>query len=135
MIRLILAALAGYLVWTALWLTGTAILFEETAALAAASLPVTDPVALLEILGYSAACSWLAGNVSAHIAVGREIRAVQVLVGALLVTGLVVQMGAWKVLPFWYHAVFLTLLIPIPLAGARFVLRRRQEASPFVHSE
>lgn len=133
--RLLLAAVAGYLAWTGLWLAGNAILFEETTALAASSLTVTDPVALLEILGYSAACSWLAGNVTAHIAVGREIRAAQVLVGALLATGLVVQYGAWKVLPFWYHAAFLALLIPIPLSGARFVLRRRHEASPYVHPD
>lgn len=134
-LRLLLAALAGYLAWALLWLAGNAVLFDDTAALAAASLPVTDPVALLEILGYSAACSWLAGNVAAHIAVDREIRSAQVLVGALFATGLVVQLGAWKVLPFWYHAAFLALLVPIPLAGAGFVLRRRQEASPFVHPE
>lgn len=135
MTRLILAAVAGYLVWTALWLTGNAVLFDDTAALAASNLTVTDPIALLEILGYSAACSWLAGNVAAHVAMGRELRAAQVLAGGLFVTGLVVQVGVWKYLPFWYNAAFLILLIPIPLAGAHFVLRRRQEASPFVHSK
>ena len=39
----------------------------------------------------------------------------------MLVTGIAVQAGVWALMPVWYHLVFLALLVPVCLVGARLV--------------
>ena len=38
---------------------------------------------------------------------------------ALLVVGVLVQAGVWDTIPIWWHAVFLTMLLPMCMLGAR----------------
>ena len=44
-------------------------------------------------------------------------RYIWILAGCLLATGIPVQLSAWNDLPVWYNLVFLTLLVPVTIAG------------------
>ena len=44
---------------------------------------------------------------------------------AMLLTGLCVQIGAWSMMPVWYHLPFLVLLVPVTLLGASLVKPKR----------
>ncbi|MEM7201210.1 MAG: hypothetical protein AAF628_13135 [Planctomycetota bacterium] len=130
MMRLILAVVAGYAVWTAVWLGGNAALLPEAAAAVQAGEAFTDPGALGLALALSAACSLCAGGVAATIAGGPMAwRAAWITAGLLLATGVAVQAGVWSLMPLWYHLVFLALLVPVTLLGARLRWRAGPAAS------
>lgn len=131
MIRIILAVIAGYVVWTICWIGSTALLsvlspdwFGRTHtafdAAAAAGAPFETPVSMVLIaLLTSVVCSLAAGFVAALIA--REARRTALILGVLLLlTGLAVEIGYWKYFPIWYHFLFLFGLIPVTMIGARF---------------
>jgi hypothetical protein len=124
MIRAILGVLAGYVVWTAIWLLGNALLFAEELKQVAAGIPLTDTTVLAKILGLSAVCSLAAGVMTAAI-VKRESKTAMVLVMAalLLGTGVAVQAGQWNLMPVWFHLTFLGLLVPVAYLGSRAVAR------------
>lgn len=120
--RIVLGAIVGYALWTALWLGGQAAVgatwpevqraFDEGGAYTA-----TAP--LLVSLLLSVVCSLVSGAAAA--AVGRESRGAAVLVMAVLLlgTGIGVQAAVWERMPLWYHLSFLALLLPASMIGAR----------------
>lgn len=118
MARAILSVIAGYIVWTVIWLAGGAAL--------AAAFPdqpteqgVYDSAALLAItLVLSLLCSIVAGLTCGRIARGRPVPPI-VLGVLLLLTGIGVQASVWSIMPIWYHIPFLILLLPVTLVGAR----------------
>ncbi len=125
MMRVIAGAIVGYVVWTAMWLTGNAILFAEAGEVIAAGDAFTETGPLLGVLALSIACS-LAGGVAAAITGGESARgAVLGNAALLLATGIFVQAGLWSLMPVWYHLIFLALLVPMTLLGGMFVLRRQ----------
>ena len=123
--RMIIGAIVGYVVWTAIWLTMNAMVFAEAGEVIAAGDAFTETGPLLGVLGLSIACS-LAGGVAAAIAGGERARGA-VLGNALLLlaTGIFVQAGLWSLMPVWYHLIFLALLVPMTLLGGMFVPRRQ----------
>ena len=119
MIRAIGAALAGYAVWTVLWLGGNAVLFVDGAQVVEAGELYAEAGPLGMLIVLSAVCSLVGGALAARLAGGRFSVATWVLALALLGTGVPVQLGFWELLPLWYHLGFLVLLVPMTLIGAR----------------
>jgi hypothetical protein len=124
MLSLIAAVIAGYLLWTAIWLGGNAAFFGAAAEAARAGTPVTEPTALIGLLVLSIVASMAGGLVTALIGRASAPRAARLLGGALLLTGIAVQASAWALMPVWYHLLFLGLLLPVTLLGASLVGRR-----------
>ncbi len=117
--RAIAAVVAGYLLWTVLWLgfnAGAQSLFPDTIG---ASQPITSVGVLLTYLAYTVVISVAAGFVCAAIRTKNPAKAVQVLAGLLLVSGVVAEVSYWDATPVWYHLVFLALLVPSTLFGGR----------------
>ncbi len=125
MIRMIVGAIVGYVVWTALWLTVNATVFTEAGEVISDGKAFTETGPLLGVLTLSIACS-LAGGVAAAFGGGERARGA-VLGNALLLlaTGIFVQAGLWSLMPAWYHLLFLALLVPMTLLGGTFVSRRQ----------
>lgn len=117
--RATLAVIVGYAVWTALWLGGNAIFMNDTAETVGNGTPFTDTGPLLGAIGLSVLCSLAAGATTASIALHARRSSVTVLAIALLATGIFVQASVWTLMPTWYHVVFLALLVPFVLLGAK----------------
>ena len=123
--RSFLGILLGFLLWTALWLGGNSVIgmaFPE-AFPKDGEFQVSDRNALLAMLALAAVCSLGAGSAAARRA-GRGARAVAILAGILLAVGAAVETANWKVMPVWYHAAFLALLVPLTLLGGLFAPKR-----------
>lgn len=119
MIRTILAILAGYTAWTALWLTGNNVLFPEATRVVGEGQAYTSAGPLAGVIVLSIVCSLVAGLLTARIARQRAAGAVVIMAALLLLTGIGVQFGVWALMPVWYHLVFLLLLVPMSLVGGR----------------
>lgn len=121
--RTVLAILAGFVLWTVLFLGGNALLttlapdaFNEDGS--------TDSGVLLAILLLlTVLYSVLSGFVTARIAQKNQSRSGLLLGILLLLVGIGVQLQFWDVLPVWYNLAFLALLLPGAWAGARLALR------------
>lgn len=129
MLRAILAVIAAYAIWTAIWLTGNALFFADAAEVVGKGEPYTAPGPLAAVLVLSVVCS-LAAGVTASAVGGKKARpAALVTATLLLLTGVGVQAGVWNLMPVWYHLTFLILLVPFTLLGARIVSRKPVQAS------
>ena len=117
--RIILAVVAGFVLWSALWLIAGLVVLavvpdgyaeDGRTVISAGILLVFALVALV----VSLVAGWLA------MLVGREggRRAAMILAGLLLLVGLTVEISGWAYSPVWYHLVFLGLLVPATMAGA-----------------
>ena len=119
MMRMIIAIVAGYAAWTALWLGGNAMFFGEATEVVRAGEPYTKAGPLAGVIVLSVVCSVVAGLVTAGIARARAQRAVVIVAALLLITGIGVQIGVWAMMPLWYHLTFLALIAPVVMLGAR----------------
>lgn len=129
MIRKALAVVGGFIVWSILWLAANAGL-GAAGVLPPTGKPETDPVPLLLLLAASVVASLCAG-ISASLlgrASGRE--AALWLGAVLLVVGAFVQAQYWHLMPVWYHATFLLLLIPACLIGSRLSPNNSPKLTP-----
>jgi hypothetical protein len=117
--RLIGAVVAGFLWWTFLWLGGHWVLRRASPESFAEDGTTQSVVLLAVLLVWSVVCTLAAGYLTAHIAREWARRAVLALAGILLGVGIVVQVQFWDVMPLWYHLLFLVLLFPMTLVGAR----------------
>ncbi len=124
MARSILGVIVGYAVWTVIWLGGNAIFFGSISARLANGESFTGLGPLLGIIALSVACSVAAGLSAAAVAKERASVAVLVTAVLLLLTGIVVQSGMWRLMPLWYHATFLVLIVPVCVMAGRL---RRQD--------
>lgn len=118
MLRAVVGVIAGYVTWSVLWLVGNRLLFAEAAEIVGAGERYARTGPLLGVLALSIACSLAAGAVAAKIAQSRRWGAVAVMAVLLLITGIVVQASVWSLMPFWYHVLFLALIIPICQVGS-----------------
>ena len=121
--RAILAALAGYSVFAILSLNGSAGIRAGWPAEFEAfdsGAPITAVSALLVSVLLGVVCSLAAGLTTATIS---SSQAVALLCLLLLATGIGVQASVWALMPLWYHLVFLFLLVPACLVGARLKKR------------
>ena len=121
--RGVLGVIVGYTLWTALWLGGNAVFFGAAADAASAGEALTDAGPLAGLIVLSLVCSIAAGLVAAVIARQRIGVAVLVMAVLLLATGIAVQAGVWALMPVWYHATFLGLIVPAAILGGRIIGR------------
>ena len=82
-----------------------------------ASIPLL--IMLLASAAFSVAAGWIATAIAPHAGYWPAI----VLAVIQLGLGILFQLQAWQLMPVWYHAAFLLLLVPATLLGARLRLR------------
>ena len=120
MLKLILGVIAGFIVWSLIFVGGEAVVRAIVpGAVAPADATYVGSIGIL--LGYlmrSIIASVLAGFTAALIA-GENAKSTLILGVVLLAVGSMVQVGAWNMLPAWYHIVFLVLLIPMTIVGGK----------------
>lgn len=121
--RTIVAVIAGFAVWTALWLTGNGLFTNPISAASDGSEARLGPSTLLVALGISILCSLAAGTSTAWLARHHRQRSLWALALTLLATGVAVQASSWTLMPLWYHASFLVLLVPMVFLGGRTLAR------------
>lgn len=117
MIRLALAIVAGFVLWSVLWLGGSALLRSLFAVDVTNSSSITDRRLLLLLLVLALIASIGAGYLALFIAQATVIRAALILGVLLLLVGIAVQSQYWTQLPLWYHLTFLILLLPATVMG------------------
>ena len=128
MTRAILGVIAGYAAWTVLWLAGNAIVFGVVDDVVASGESFTAVGPLVGVLALSIVCSVGAGLSAAMVANERANVVVLVTGVLLLLTGVAVQLGVWRLMPVWYHLTFLLLIVPVCVAAGR--LWRQRSAGP-----
>lgn len=109
MLRIIAGVLIGYAVWTVIWVGVHSTLFRAAGETAARGEPITETGPLLGMLMLSVVCSVVAALVCGMIS-RRSGLAAALLAALLLLTGLGVQIAAWKLFPIWYHLIFLPIV-------------------------
>jgi hypothetical protein len=134
MLRIILGAVAGFIVWSILWGGSDTLLKIVSPDWWGKNLqgmedfynnkqPYTaDMTILILSLVRSFICSIISGFVAARIA--RENTKSPLLLGVMLLAfGIFVQTLFWNVIPLWYHITFLILLIPVTVLGGKLAGR------------
>ena len=121
--RVVVAVIVGYLVWTALWLGGNALLFDAAAKVVSEGKTFSDTGALAGLIALSIVCSIAAGVCAAALAKKRHRPAVLVMAGRLLATGAYVQYDIGALMPVWYHLTFLALIVPVCVVGGAIITR------------
>jgi len=134
MLRIILAVIVGFVVWSILWLGSDQVLINaskdwygahqhgfETAMLNETPF-MPDSTILLMHLVRAVIISLMSGFLAAFIA-GENKKAPLALGILLFLFGLMFEIMAWNYLPLWYHAIFLLLLIPVTVIGGRLRTR------------
>ncbi len=127
MLRIILGVVAGFFVWSILWVGTDAVLkavwagYKENVEAMSFS-----PAMLIVPLILSAVCSITAGFVAALIA-GENSKSPLILGALLLIAGIFAQMGVWDKIPLWYHLAFWILLIPMTVLGGKLISQTNKE--------
>ena len=150
MLRIILAIIIGFVVWSILWVGSDAVFSiislewgktsEDFRAAVENNIPYTlDSKILIILLIKSVIISIISGFVTAFIAretvdrdgadfpsiiatmvARKNIKSPLALGILLLLSGIFIQSIFWDYLPLWYHIVFLLLLIPMTILGSIF---------------
>ncbi|MGE5727052.1 MAG: hypothetical protein ACM34L_00520 [Gemmatimonas sp.] len=118
-----LAVVAGYVLWSMLWLGLNQVLLILGVLTPSTTEPLTSATPLLLLLIGSVLLSLVSGYVAARIAGSAWALCVIVLGVMLLLTGIFVEIKVWYRIPLWYHVSFLVLLIPMTFLGARMRAR------------
>ncbi|MDQ2767071.1 MAG: hypothetical protein M3Y30_07925 [Gemmatimonadota bacterium] len=114
-----LGVVAGFVLWSVLWLCYNQLLLKVGVLPSTLSQSFSSPMPLLLLLGGSVVFSLVSGYVTARIA-GVPFSMPALALGVLLLaTGILFQLKMWSVIPVWYNVLFLLLLIPMTMAGAR----------------
>lgn len=133
MLRIIFGVIAGFIVWSIVWVGSEATLaavspgwLGEYSRSAQDALtngkPFTPDSSIAAIaLIRSIVTSVIAGYMAALVA-GEYRRSTMILGIILIVVGVMVEGLSWSVAPAWYHIVFVLLLLPMTILGGR--LRR-----------
>jgi MFS family permease len=130
MLRIILGVVAGFIVWSIMWVGLDALMaaispnwfgriFNEFQNAVNQNEPFMSPVSVSAYLIFqSVLCSLISGFTASAIA--KENRKSTLALGVLLlVTGVFVEAYHWNYFPVWYHVLFLLLLIPMTVLGGR----------------
>ena len=121
MARIIAAIIAGYAVWTIIWLGAGAIVQMVIPDFMPEEGPVTNMLGLVILLAMSVTCSIVGGLTCRIVSKKATLGPAFVLGALLLATGVGVQAGYWDVMPLWYHIVFLLMLFPVTVGGYMIV--------------
>ena len=127
MLKIILGVVAGFFVWSILWVGTDAVLKAVWAGYKENVEAMNfSPAMLIVPLILSAVCSIIAGFVAGLIA--RENSKSPLILGALLlIVGIFAQMGVWEKIPLWYHLAFWILLIPMTVFGGKLIQLRNEK--------
>lgn len=130
MMRIILGAIAGFIVWSILWVGSDAVLSalspgwygKHHAQLETAvnnqTASMSDSTILMIGLLRSLVFSIIAGFTAAAIA--KENSKSPLATGILLLLfGIFIQSIFWNYAPLWYHVSFLALLVPVTILGGK----------------
>ena len=123
--RSVLAVLAGVFLWTTLWLGTNGALAGPFPEYWGEGVRVENPLILLLIIGYSVMFSLLAGWLTAWVAGRAEVKHAVALGLVQVAFGLLVTVQLYVTAPLWYHAVFVALLLPGNVLGARLRLAQK----------
>jgi hypothetical protein len=119
----VFAVATGFILWSVLWLGLNQLLLVLGVMPATTSQPIADPKPLVLLLVGSVLISLLSGYVTSRIS-GMEWALPAGALGVLLLaTGVFVQLKLWYLIPLWYHLLFLLLLMPMTILGARMRAR------------
>lgn len=121
MVRAAIAVIVGYSLWTVIWVGANALFFASAAQAASKNETVTQVPILLGMLMTSIICSLAAGAACGSIKASMP--AATALGTLLLLTGIAVQSSVWNLMPLWYHAAFLVLLVPVTTGAAKLTGR------------
>jgi hypothetical protein len=129
MARIILGVIAGFVVWSVLWVGSDAVLLAtigwyakhqedfKTAFMSGVPFQPSTTILFMHILR-AIVVTLIAGFVAALIS--RENRRAPLILGVLLLlVGMMFELYVGRYLPLWYHFVFLILLIPVTIAGGK----------------
>lgn len=119
--RTALGVIAGFVVWSVLWLCANFALRAGGMLPATPTEPLHAATPVLMLLVVSMICSIVAGYAAARVA---HVPVAAVVLGVvLLVVGIVVQAKYWALMPVWYSVAFIVLLLPMTVAGGRMAAR------------
>ena len=119
----VFAVATGFILWSVLWLGLNQLLLVLGVMPATTSQPIADPKPLVLLLVGSVLISLLSGYVTSRIS-GMEWALPAGALGMLLLaSGVFVQLKLWYLIPLWYHLLFLLLLMPMTILGARMRAR------------
>lgn len=131
MLKIVLGVVAGFIAWSILWIGSDQVLTNVSPAWYGAHQAATE-LALANQESFAAdssimlirlVISVIATVMSAFLAVmiAGENRRTPIALGILLlIVGIAFQVGVlWKVMPIWFHLIFLALLIPLSIVGGR----------------
>jgi hypothetical protein len=119
----VFAVATGFILWSVLWLGLNQLLLVLGVMPATTSQPIADPKPLVLLLVGSVLISLLSGYVTSRNS-GMEWALPAGALGMLLLaTGVFVQLKLWYLIPLWYHLLFLLLLMPMTILGARMRAR------------
>jgi hypothetical protein len=121
-----LGVVAGFVLWSVLWLCYNQLLLKLGILPSTLAQPFSTPTPLLLLLAGSIVFSLVSGYVTARIGGLPSTMPALVLGILLLAIGIFFQLKRWNLIPVWYNVIFLVLLIPMTLAGARM----RSSAAP-----
>jgi hypothetical protein len=134
MVRIILGAIAGFIVWSVLWVGSDAIFSAISTDWGKTSSGFREAVAnktpytlsstvLIALLIKSFIVSIISGFMTALTA-GENTKSTFILGFLLLLFGIFVQATHWNYMPLWYHIPFLLLLIPMAVLGGKLKKQR-----------
>ncbi|HEX8248164.1 MAG TPA: hypothetical protein VF599_08340 [Pyrinomonadaceae bacterium] len=131
MLRVILGAIIGFIVWSILWVGSDAVFSaispgwygkhhaELEQAVNNKTPFMSDSTILLIGLVRSVIFSIISGFIAALIA-KENTKSTLALGVLLLLFGIFIQSIFWNYAPLWYHILFLLLLIPMTVLGGKF---------------
>lgn len=126
--RHIFAVITGFAVWSILWLASQSIVQAMMPQVFASDGSISHTGVLLTFWLLSVLFSVIAGFLTAQVAQQNVMKPAWVLGGIQLLIGIMVQSMAWDLVPVWYHLLFLVMLLPGILLGAKFWQSRQVQA-------
>ncbi|MCU0237804.1 MAG: hypothetical protein MUC29_00020 [Pyrinomonadaceae bacterium] len=129
MLRIIIAAIIGFVVWSILWIGSDAVFMAispsykqylegfQKALETKTPFEVSTTILLLTLIK-SFICSMVSGLMTALIA-KENMKSTLILGILLLAFGIFIQSIYWNYIPLWYHIPFLLMLIPMSIFGGK----------------
>jgi hypothetical protein len=121
MLNTVLAIVAGFIIWSAIWLGGGPLVAKLFPGALAKDGSTKHTGYLLAALALSVVASLASGYAAQWIAEDGSMNPQLILGVVLLLVGIMVQRQYWKSMPVWYHLLFLAAIIPAVLLGATLV--------------
>jgi hypothetical protein len=129
MLRIVIAAIIGFVVWSILWIGSDAVFMAispsykqylegfQKALETKTPFEVSTTILFLTLIK-SFICSIIAGLMTALIA-KENMKSTLILGILLLAFGIFIQSIYWNYIPLWYHIPFLLMLIPMSIFGGK----------------